>query len=163
MPMPPRALRPFDYLRIAFSIAAVVFILFGLYTMRETSRARGWAAVDGHVVSSTVNAFTGRTGTTWRPLVVYSYSVGGVRFMSTRIAFHSLARGTRDEAGTIAARYPPGRGLRVLYDPQDPEQSVLEPGPNPWLFIIAGGVFSMLAVWMRILRARADKRRTPGR
>jgi hypothetical protein len=149
--------RTFDYLRLAFSAVAIGLIIFGLLTMRETSRSRGWAQVEGRVVTSAVNAFTGKSGTTWRPMVVYSYSVGSIRFMSSRIAFHSLASGSRSDAAKLAARYPAGGMVRVFYDPQDPEQAVLEAGSNPWVPIIAGGVFSMLAVWMRILRRRAEK------
>ena len=155
---PRRRFGKFDYLRLAFSVVAVVLIIFGLFTLRETSRSRGWARTDGRVVSSNVNTFTGKSGTTWRPMIVYAYSIGGVRFMSTRIAFHSLASGNRADAAKVAARYPAGSAVRVLYDPQDPEQAALEPGDNPWPFIIAGGVFSMLAVWMRILRGRAEER-----
>jgi hypothetical protein len=146
-------------LRLVFSAIAVGLIIFGLFTMRETSRSRGWATTDGRVVTSTVNEFTGKSGATWRPMVIYSYSVGGARFMSSRLAFHSLASGSRAEAARIAARYPAGGTVRVLYDPQDPEQAVLEPGANPWWFIGAGGACSLLAVWMRMLRARAEKRR----
>ena len=150
--------RTFDYLRLAFSAAGIGLIIFGLFTMRETSRSRGWATVGGRVVTSTVNEFTGKSGTTWRPMIVYSYSVGSLRFMSSRIAFHSLASGDRGDAARLAARYPAGSTVRVFYDPQDPEQAVLVPGSNPWVPLIAGGVFSMLAVWMRILRGRAEKR-----
>lgn len=158
-----RKVRTLDCLRLAFSAAAVGLIIFGLFTLRETSRSRAWRTTDGRVIASNVNEFSGKSGTTWRPIVVYSYSVGAVRFMSSRIAFHPLASGNRADAAKVAARYPVGSAVRVLYDAQDPEQAVLEPGANPWGFIIAGGAFSMLAVWMRILRGRAETRRTqPG-
>ena len=151
--------RTLTYLRLACSAAAIGFIVFGLFTMRETSRSRGWARIDGRVVTSNVTEFTGKSRTTWRPMVVYSYSVGSGRFMSTRIAFHSMASGNRNDAAKIAARYPAGSRVPVFYDPQDPEQAVLQPGGNPWVFIVVGGVFSMLAVRMRMLQARAGKRK----
>ncbi len=91
-------------------------------------------------------------------MIVYSYPVGAARFMSSRVAFHSLASGNRADAAKVASRYPAGSTVPVFYDPQDPEQAVLELGRNPWMFIVAGGVFSMLAVWMRMLRGRTEKR-----
>ncbi len=154
---PRRRLTGYDYLRIAFSIAAVVLIVFGLFLMREASRSRGWAWTDGRVVQSSVNQFTAKGTTTFRPIVVYAYSVGPVRYMSSRIAFRSLASGDRAEPAKMVASYPEGRAVRGFYDPQEPDQAVLEPAANPWTFIVAGGACSMLAVLMRILRARADK------
>ncbi len=154
-----RRIRSLDYLRLAFSAAAVGLIVFGLFTMRETSRSRNWASADGRVVQSSVNQFTTKGTTTFRPIVVYSYTVGAVRYMSTRLSFRSQATGSRDAAAKITGAYPAGRAVRVFYDPQDPGQAVLEPGGNPWTFIVAGGAFSMLAVWMRMLQARAEKRR----
>ncbi len=154
--------RVVDALRLAFSISAVVLIVFGLYSMRETSRSRGWAETSGRVIQSSVNSFTNRGTTTYRPLVVYSYSVDGVRFTCTRIAFRSMASGNRSAAARVAADYPVGRTVTLFYDPQQPDQSVLERGINPWFPIVAGGLLSMLAVWMRILRGRID-RKQPGR
>ncbi len=154
-----RTLGRLDYLRVVFSVAAVVLIVFGLFTMREASRSRGWAWTDGRVVQSSVNEFTSKGTTTFRPMVVYSYSVGPVRYMSSRIAFRSLASGTRADAAKVAASVPAGRPVRVFYDPQEPDRALLEPAGNPWPSIIAGGACSMLAVLMRILRARQDKSR----
>jgi hypothetical protein len=150
--------RTLNSLRVVFSVAGVGLIILGLFTMRETSRSRGWVKVDGRVVTSSVNEFRGKGGATYRPLVMYSYSVGPVRFMSNRIAFHPVSSGDRRAAATLAAGYPVGRTVQVFYDPQDPEQAVLDRGNNPWVPIVAGGAFSMLAVWMRILRGRIEKR-----
>ncbi len=150
-------IRALTMLRLVFSAASLGLIVLGLFTLREASRTRGWAKVDGRVVSSSVNSFTGRNGTTWRPMVIYSYSVGAVRFMSSRISFRPTVSDTRDGAVRQAARYPAGRAVTVFHDPQNPEQAVLEPARNPWLPIIAGGLFSMLAVGMRMLQARVEK------
>ncbi len=151
-------IRILNGLRIAFSVAAVALIIFGLFTMREVSRSRGWAETSGRVIASNINQFTNKGTTTYRPLIMYSYAVSGIRFMSSRIAFHSLGSRDRAEATRITARYPIGTSVDVFYDPQNPEQAVLERGGNPWLPIIVGGIFSMFAVWTRIMRGRLEKR-----
>jgi hypothetical protein len=151
--------RTLNTLRVVFSALAVGLIIFGLYTMRETSRSRGWVTVEGKVIGSRITEFTTKGGRTYRPMVIYAYSDSGARFMSTRIAFRSLASSRREDAAQVAARYPVGSTVQVFHDPQDPEQAVLERGNNPWLPIIAGGGFSVLAVWMRILRRRTERRR----
>ena len=152
-----RRVRTLNFLRIFFSVLAVGLILLGLYTMRETSRSRGWVNASAKVVASNVNEFAGKNGRTYRPMIVFSYSVGSVRYMSSRLAFHPLVSSNRNDAARIVAKYPVASTVSVRYDPTDPEQAVLEPGSNPWIPIVAGGACSMLAVWMRILRGRAEK------
>ncbi len=147
-----------NVLRLVFSALAVGLIIFGLFTMRETSRSRGWVRAGGRVISSSVNEYAGKGSTSYRPIVVYSYSVGAARYMSSRISFRPHGTTDRNEAARIAGRYGVGTSVDVFYDPQDPEQAVLERGVNPWLPLIAGGAFSMLAVGMRMLRARAERR-----
>ena len=115
------------------------------------------------MVRSDVTEFVGKDGRTYRPMVVFSYAVGSVRFMSNRIAFRPLASPRRQDAARIAARYPVGGAVQVLYDPTDPEQAVLELGINPWAPILAGGAFSMLAVGMRMLRGRAERQQARSR
>jgi len=151
-------IRTLNSLRVVFSLLAVGLIILGLLTLRQTPRSRRWAKVEGKVITSNVNEFTGKGGRTYRPMVIYAYSVGAVRFMSSRIASRPLASSDRSAAARFVEKYPVGKTVQVFYDPQDPEQAVLEPGANPWLPMIAGGVFSMLAVGMRILRARIEKR-----
>ncbi len=148
-----------NVLRLLFSALAVGLILFGLFTLRETSRSRGWAETTGRVISSGVNEYAGKGSRSYRPIVVYAYSAGAVRYMSTRISSaHSQGTADRNAAARVAARYPVGASVPVFYDPQDPEQAVLQRGGSPWLPILAGGAFSMLAVGMRMLRARAERK-----
>ncbi len=145
-------------LRLVFSALAVGLIVFGLFALREVSRSRGWVDTDGKVIASNVNEFTAKSGrATYRPMVVFSYTVGPVRYMSTRLAFRDLSSSSRDDAAKLAGRYRVGASVRVFYDPQDPEHAVLDRGINPYLPILAGGAFAMLAVWMRIVRGRAEK------
>ncbi len=153
-----RRIRLFNFGRLLFSALALGLILAGLYTMRESSRSRGWLKTGGTIVSSTVTEFNGKSGRTYRPMVMYAYTVGAVRYMSSRINFGQLATSRRGSAEGYVTRYPAGRRVDVYYDPQDPEHAVLEPAGNPWLWIGAGGVFAMLTVWMRILRGRLEKR-----
>ncbi len=149
-----RRARLLDVLRLVFSAAAIACIVFGLFAMRAWSRSRGWASTTGTILSSTVTHFSGRTGTTYRPMVMYGYSVGAVRYSSNRISFRPIVTSDHDTALKAAGKYARDRTVPVFYDPQDPEQAVLDRGANPWVPIAGGGVFAMLAVWMRMLRRR---------
>lgn len=153
-----KKIRLLNVARLAFSGLAVGLIIAGLYAMRETSRSRGWVQADATIVSSRVTEFNGKSGRTYRPMVIYAYSVGTIRYMSSRITFGQVQTSNRGAAEKQAARYRAGAHVTIQYDPQDPEQAVLEPGGNFWLWIVAGGIFSALAVWVRMLRGRLEKR-----
>jgi hypothetical protein len=155
-----KRIRLLDVARLVFSAMAIGLILVGLFTMRETSRSRGWLKTGATIVSSRVTEYAGKSGRTYRPMVIYAYSVGPARFMSSRIAFRQSASSSRAAAEGIAARYRAGTRVEIRYDPQDPEQAVLAPGGNFWVWILAGGLCSALAVGARMRRRRIEKRGT---
>ncbi len=154
-----RQLRILDLLRLLFSLLAIGLVVLGLFTLRESRRSRGWQATSGRVVSSNVNDFVAKDGThSYRPMVVFAYSVGALRLMSNRISFRSLSTPDRAAAERYVQKYPAGKTVELYYDPQEPDRAVLEPAGNPWLPLLAGGVCSCAAVAARILRRRAERR-----
>jgi hypothetical protein len=154
--------RILDLLRVLLSLLAVGLVVLGLFILRESSRSRGWQPVSGRVVSSSVSDFTGKDGAhSYRPMVVFAYSVGALRLMSNRISFRSLSTADRGAAETFVRKYPVGKTVQVYYDPQEPDRAVLEPAGNPWLPLLAGGACSFAAVGTGILRRRVEKRGTP--
>src|SRR5512133_3462764 len=112
-----KRIRQLNFARLIFSALALGLILAGLYTMRESSRSRGWLKTGGTIVSSTVTEYNGKSGRTYRPMVMFAYSVGAVRFMSNRITFGQLASSRRSSAERYVSRYPVGRRVEVYYDP----------------------------------------------
>jgi hypothetical protein len=116
-------------------------ILFGLslgavaswivFRSRRKSRAaRTWPSTEGRIVDSRVEAKTlpgDRPNTRFAPRITYEYVVNGRVYQSQRIAFRetfwSLAP---QSAQASAARYPAGAHVTVYYDPEHPEETVLE-------------------------------------
>jgi len=74
------------------------------------------------------------------PQIRYRYRVGMREYVSERISANSVfILGARDlsdfksdpaEARAVVARYPGGSTVRVFYDPDDPRDALLEPGPT---------------------------------
>jgi hypothetical protein len=78
-----------------------------------------------------------RRRTYYYPVVQYRYRVDGRDFLGERITSDSVrVLGARSDERSrnrglvqrILARYPEGAAVRVYYDPDDPNRSVLEPG-----------------------------------
>jgi hypothetical protein len=99
--------------------------------------------------------------------VTYSFAVGGTTYRANRICLMG------EPDGSIAAvlrRYPQGRIVSVYYDPDDPNQCILE-RENPakireaWLGVaaLAGLILAGFAVvdwgvdWLRTIIARPDR------
>lgn len=118
-------------------------ILFGLslgaiaawFLFRDRRRARAalaWPAAGGRIVESRVEEKRlpgDRPNVRFAPRITYEYTVDGHTYRSDRIAFAevfwSLARRA---AAAKVARYPAGAEVTVYYDPQRPDQAVLERG-----------------------------------
>jgi len=144
---------------IVVGALAILLMVLGLVGFRAGSRARYSTSVDGQIVSSRVTEYADKQGTLrYRPMVVFAYSVDAARFMSNRITVPSYDSSRRDDAERVVRRYPPQATTRVFYDPYDPEQAVLEPGANPWVFIALGGLCALTTVALRQYRARLAAR-----
>jgi Protein of unknown function (DUF3592) len=74
------------------------------------------------------------------PEITYSYTVQGRKFTSGRYQFGDTGRRYVNDIKNIVARYPVGRIVRVTYNPNNPSQSVLEPGVNgmSWFMLAVG-------------------------
>ena len=104
-------------------LIAFPFVIWQAWkNVRAAKRSMAWPSVGG-VVTSAERAKTG-----WRtqPCVAYSYSVNGVSYDGKRVSF--AARVPSRETDPTLTRYPVGQAVTVRYAPNDPAQSVLEPG-----------------------------------
>ena len=121
----------------------VLAVLFGglgfglLFSARNAKRkARAsltWPTVPGKVIASDikVTVSTSKSGESeyqtehFRPIVKYQYSVQGVEHSCSRIAF-GATNTAQSAADAIMARYPAGADVTVHYNPEKPEEAVLE-------------------------------------
>lgn len=105
------------------------------------SRVATWPTVAGVVTKARVHKGkswtdmgTSGTGavTVYRPQIVYSYEVAGVRLQRTRVQFGaSWHEQVKSKAEHAIAPYPVGQAVLVRYNPQRPSESALEPGVAP--------------------------------
>jgi hypothetical protein len=81
--------------------------------------------------------------------------VGRVLIGSTVVGMGPSETSSEARAQAILVRYPPGKALQVAYNPQDPTESVLEPGVHPVNFVRAGmGAFFLLMAFAAQFIAR---------
>ena len=125
-------------------------------------RARSWPSVEGEIAATRLvrRETTDDDGFSREhdyQYVSYRYTVAGQPYRNDRVAFgplvapRSILPGDDPEpnapeaAARLAREYPPGQRVRVLYNPRDPAESVLEPSVVGMVWIIA--VIAGIAVW----------------
>lgn len=130
---------------ITFTIAGAVLVFgFGLPLRRQAVASASWPATEGRITRSRLEVRAGDKGSSLTADVEYEYDLDGRTLVGSRVWIgdgYSSSPGT--EHRDAVNRYPVGREVQVYYEPEDPDESVLEPGPN-WsslLLVLLGLVF----------------------
>lgn len=139
-----------------------VFLLFGtgflIWTAWDFGSAllsRGWPRATATIVASYVRrSEVHKSEFSYRPDVTYCYSVQGKEFLASRVAFGAQPEfGSADRAARTVQRYRTGARVIVRYNPHDPQEAVLQPGINGWVF--AGAALGVLFTAVGILALRS--------
>jgi hypothetical protein len=118
-----------------------------------------WKKTQGEVLSAQVQESTntdtdGRTSTTYRPFITYRYFVGDQEYLGDRLRFGgSIYTSDRSGAENTVRQYTPGTVIDVYYDPDNPEDAVVERDLSSGLvaFLAVAGVFLLCAVIVFVL------------
>ena len=87
-----------------------------------------WPHATAHILSSGVYASGAGAGATFTPQVKYQFEANGKTYESSQIRYLQKTFYNADAANEVESPYPVGRVVQVAFNPQDPSQSVLEPG-----------------------------------
>jgi len=125
--------------RRARKIAAVLILGMAIGLIQDRVRllqagqhSLQWPTVIGEVIDADVSQIAGtQTGAGWMVRVRYAYEVDDIEFQGDRMTFSRRIGGrTRIQADDELVQYVPGGAVLVYYDPERPQRSVLEPGPD---------------------------------
>jgi hypothetical protein len=107
------------------------------------------------VESSGVHAFEsrdsddGRSRTTYRADVVYSYEVAGVRYTRDKLGSSQMSSNVEKFARRISDRYPAGSMIEIHYNPANPAEAIVKPGGRAllllWLIPLAMVILAYIA------------------
>ncbi len=107
-----------------FGIALLVAATWpGPWRFARFSDSSNWPMMPATVEEVTVQAHYGRSSTTYRAEVVYSYRVGG-EYYSGRYTTDSFSE---EEANAVVSKCPKGSAMQVHVNPAKPEVSDLIP------------------------------------
>ena len=127
-----------------FILIGTVFMLAALWNAIAALESKRWPEAPGVISTSyKKERHDAESGTYYSPVVAYRYQIGERELTGKRVSFGNLI------PASIAERYRAGQEVLVHYDPEKPEQCVLEPGLNTPLVIqfvascaaIAAGIY----------------------
>jgi hypothetical protein len=163
--------RPGSFIALVVSVAFVVLgyhVAFhlGKPALDKARQTTTWPTVEGKIESSAVtqhqdNSNPDSSGTLYSANVRYSYAVNGRTYQSSTIwSGTHYSSSSSGEQQQIVARYPPGKAVPVYYDPEHPEEAVLEPGVffTSYILYVAGwvvfviGILTLLMIFWTFLR-----------
>ena len=142
-----------EYLGIGLLLLGLLWVAgFGYAHVRAVGKAKAaesWPTAAGRVLSCEVieeesTDREGGTSTWYNPVVTYAYTAGGRELTSRRLRFGNYRSATRKKAEAALAPYPVGASPAVRYNPEKPEESVLEtrkPGPLYLIMALFGLLF----------------------
>ncbi len=138
---------------VPFLIIGLVFVVSGVRSFMTLNAAkRNWQPAPGRVTFSEVqmrrsSSGRGGTSTSYYPHVVYEYLVNGNRYQGNRVSVGGqVGLGSYQTVlQRVSQNYPPGRQLRVYYNPANPSESALEFGaPRGMLFLAIGLIILLM-------------------
>jgi hypothetical protein len=152
------------YLGIFVALIGLVgALLAGLGWRRAralTEAAQRWLDAPGKVLAASAERRGGGSATSrnayYAPLIRYAYVVNGREREGSRLRFGLTTARSRGGAEKLLAPYPVGAAIKVRYDPENPDQSVLEPGRTSsnllfaaiacFLLLLGGAAIVVMAV-----------------
>ncbi len=124
-----------------FALIGLMILGFGIREYFKAQASTGWPSVEGVVLRSEMDvdhssSSSGGSSTTYGADVAYEYQQGGTRRTGDRVEFGEISTGDSSDAQQVLDRYPVGREVTVYYNPEDPADSVLEPGVSGSTFFL---------------------------
>jgi hypothetical protein len=128
---------------LIFSAFGLAFLLISAFAVLNSLRARKWTMTIGRIIHSEVYVSKDEddSADTYRPDIVFEYSVFGEKFICDRLYFgvKIMTSGNLRNSQKFVRKYAVNKEVAVYYNPDNPKQSVIEPG----IHFVLGSIFVM--------------------
>ncbi len=134
-----------------FGLIGVVFLVVALRARQKAKTSLGWPTTPGTITASSLQEhrhYDSDEGVSYsyEPVIQYRYTVMGSEYTGSKISFGANTFG-RAQAQQQVNTYQPGINVTVHYNPEKPEEAVLETeAAGGKVFIIVGAIFLLVAL-----------------
>ncbi|MCE9615315.1 MAG: DUF3592 domain-containing protein [Lentisphaerae bacterium] len=146
---------------LPFLAIGIVFIMHGAWRMHLADASMGWPNVKGTIVSSDVTEGTALDGASkYYPHITFRYVVDGLTYESDQYTFGQRSSMNELYAQGLVDGFARNSEATVYYNPDRPEQAVLQVGDSTGLRIRIGTGAALLVIGA-LVWGRSWVRRAP--
>ncbi|MDX1616841.1 MAG: DUF3592 domain-containing protein [Candidatus Promineifilaceae bacterium] len=114
-----------------FLLGIIGIIVYHIKRSQKANDSLRWPSTSGRIVSAGTKAVPAGGSRNYGamvrvPDIRYKYSVDGVEYSGEQLSYGAGTGSTE----SVLARYQPESTVKVYYDPADPSEAVLVPGPG---------------------------------
>jgi hypothetical protein len=141
-------------------VLAGLILALGAYGTVQGALTLGWPRAEATVVTAdlarqimTTRDPDGRAREeSWNSFhVLYRYTVAGREYVAGGVEPWDFGMQNSAGAAKMSERHPPGSTAKVAYDPKNPAEAYLEPGPSSFALVLCaiGVVMGLSGFWVR--------------
>jgi hypothetical protein len=117
---------------LIISLIGFVILLLSALAIVDSLFSKDWTITMGKIIHSEVyiSKSTGDSDATYRPNILFEYSVFGEKFICDRIYYgvKIMSSSNLVNSKKLVEKYPVNKEVAVYYNPDKPKKSVIEPG-----------------------------------
>jgi len=113
----------------------------------KCNRARSWPTTQGKILDSRLREVSDSEGKSWEIYILYEYWVNGETYRSSVWRLQAGSSSFTGSAQKVIATYPIRSAVMVYYNPDSPDDAMLEPGKMDWWMFFAGAAFFVTGVF----------------
>jgi len=142
---------------LTFGLGGLLMAGIGIWSVQKGMESEGWETVQGTILKSDIkkNESTTRdakgfrrTNTSYIVTVNYFFEIDDNRYEGNTISFGNVSHSERSDAQKELKSYPKGKEVKVYFNPEDPDDSVLKKGVvwPMWIVIGIGAVILFVSL-----------------
>lgn len=150
-----------DFVVVIFGIIGVAMLFSYFQSKKKVEESQSWPAVQGYITKTHIRRETekdndGSRITKYYPEVLYTYEFLGKEYTGDKISFGGKTKYSYEQkAENFLVQYPVGQGIKIYYDPNNPEDAVLERKALGKVILIIGVIFTLIAIGALLVRGGA--------
>ncbi len=156
--------------RTSTRIFIYIFLCLGLFAIalgtvkaKEAWQAKSWPVAQGRIIQSKVKEAritNSRIRVARLCLELdYLYLAGDTALEGHRLNAGWQCFASEDRINSLLKKYPSGKAVKVYYNPDNPAQSMLEPGLDWSIYFLWGvGLITVSLMWPLIRRKKRRRR-----